>query len=109
MEAIQITGIDEVSSDDKAIVNKLANDYYPKIKRALKNDVSIKLHVKQHSKTGNKHKSDIRVKVVAPTKVFESQESDWDLARTLHRVFRNVIRQLEHKLKMDDQHNKPHS
>jgi len=109
MEAIQITGIDEISSNDKAIVNKLANDYYSKIKRALKNEISIKLHVKQHSKTGNKHKSDIRVKVVAPTKSFESQESDWDLARTLHKVFRNVIRQLEHRLKVDDQRNKPYS
>ncbi len=99
MEEIQIIGIDEIGDDDKIIVNKLANDYYSKIKRALKNEVSVKLHVKQHSKTGKQHKSDIRVKVVAPTKVFESQESDWDLARTLHKVFKNVLRQLEHRIR----------
>ena len=99
MEPIQIIGIDEISDEDKGIVNKLANEYYGKIRRTLNNEVSVKLHIKQHSKTGNKHKSDIRVKVVAPTKVFEAQESDWDLARTLHRVFNNIERQLEHRIR----------
>ena len=99
MEEIQITGMDEISEEDKGIINKLANEYYPKIKRVLKNEISIKLHVKQHSKTGNKHKSDIRVKVLAPTKVFEAQESDWDLARTLHMVFKNIERQIEHRIR----------
>jgi len=109
MEQIQITGIDDISSEDRDIVNKLCNEYYEKIKRALRNEISIKLHIKQHSKSGKKHKSDIRVQLIAPTRVFEAQESDWDLARTLHRVFRNVIRQLEHKLKVDDQRDKPYS
>ncbi len=109
MEPIQITGIDEISEEDRDIVNTLVNEYYGKIKRSLKNIVSIKLHIKQHSKTGNKHKSDIRVKVIAPTRIFEAQESDWDLARTLHRVFKNVIKEIEHKLKVSDQRNKPYS
>lgn len=109
MEPIQITGIEEVSEEDQGIVNKLANDYYGKIKRALKNEISIKVHIKQHSKTGKKHKSDVRVQLVAPTRRFVAQESDWDLARTLHRVFKNIERQLQHRLKVDDQRNKPYS
>lgn len=109
MEPIQITGIDEISEEDIDIVNTLANEYYAKIKRSLKNIVSIKLHVKQHSKTGNKHKSDIRVKVISPTRIFEAQESDWDLARTLHKVFKNIEREIQHKLKTDDQRNKAYS
>ncbi len=109
MEPIQVIGIDDISYEDKGLVNKLANEYYVKIQRGLKNITSVTLHIKQHSKTGKKHKSDIRVKVIAPTRIFEAQESDWDLARTLHRVFRNIERQLEHKLKTDDQHNKPYS
>lgn len=99
MEPIQIIGIDELKEEEKEIVNVLANDYYGKIQRVLKNEISIKVHIKQHSKTGKRHKSDIRVKVVAPTKTFESQEADWDLARTLHRVFKNIERQLEHKIR----------
>jgi len=99
MEPIQITGIDELKEGERDIVNTLVNEYYGKIQRVLQNEISIKLHIKQHSKTGNKHKSDIRIKVTAPTKVFESQESDWDLARTLHRAFKNIERQLEHRIK----------
>jgi len=109
MEQIQITGIDEISEQDKALVNKLSNEYYDKFKRALKNEISIKLHIKQHSKTGKKHKSDVRVQLSAPTRIFEAQESDWDLARTLHKVFNNLERELQHKLKVDDQRDKPYS
>ncbi|MBW2988830.1 HPF/RaiA family ribosome-associated protein [Candidatus Woesearchaeota archaeon] len=99
MEPIQITGIGELKEEDKAIVNKLANEYYEKIKVLLKNEISVKLHIKQHSKTGKRHKSDIRVKVTSPGRAVEAQESDWDLARTLHRVFKNIERQLEHRFK----------
>ena len=103
MEAIQVKGIDELNDEDKELVNTLANEYYGKIQRGLKNITSITLHIKEHSKTGGRHKSDIRVKVIAPTKIFESQESDWDLARTLHRVFKNIERQIEHRLKVSEQ------
>ena len=103
MEPIQVTGIDELNDEDKELVNTLANEYYGKIQRGLKNITSITLHIKQHSKTGDRHKSDIRVKVIAPTRIFEAQESDWDLARTLHRVFKNIERQIEHRLKVSEQ------
>jgi len=99
MEPIQIKGIDELNDEEKNLVNTLANEYYGKIQRELKNATSISLHVKQHSKTGNRHKSDIRIKVIAPTKIFEAQESDWDLARTLHKVFNNIERQIEHRIR----------
>ena len=99
METIQIKGIDELNDEEKELVNTLANEYYGKIQRGLKNITSMSLHIKQHSKTGNRHKSDIRVKVIAPSNSFESQESDWDLARTLHRVFKNIERQIEHRIR----------
>ena len=99
MEPIQIKGIDELNDEEKNLVNTLANEYYGKIQRELKIATSISLHVKQHSKTGNRHKSDIRVKVIAPTKIFEAQESDWDMARTLHKVFNNIERQIEHRIR----------
>lgn len=109
MEPIQIIGIDEIEDEfEKATINKLANEYYEKIQRALKNITSVTLHIKKHTK-GGKIKWDIRVRVIAPTRIFEAQESDWDLARTLHRVFKNIERELEHRLRVDDQHNKPYS
>jgi ribosome-associated translation inhibitor RaiA len=98
MEEIQIIGIDEIGDEDKDIVNKLANEYYEKLKRAIKNEISVRIHIKEHSKAGKRHKSDIRVQLIAPTRRFDAQESDWDLARTLHKVFENIERQLQHKL-----------
>ena len=104
MEPIQIVGIDEVDNEsEKDLINKLANEYYEKIQRSLKNLTSITLHIKAHSKGGKAKKWDLRVKVIAPTKIFEAQESDWDLAKSLHKVFKNVERQLEHKLHTDSQ------
>ena len=97
MEPIQIIGVLGLDSE-KELVSKLANEYYGKIQRSLKNITSITLHIKQHSKGGKRKKSDIRVKVMAPTRIFESQESDWDLARAVHKVFKNIERQLEHKI-----------
>lgn len=100
MEPIQIIGMDEIEDDiDRETVNKIINIYYGKIQRSLKNVTSVSLHVKAHSKGGKAKKWDLRVKVIAPTKVFESQESDWELARTLHRVFKNIEREIEHYFK----------
>lgn len=103
MEPIQIIGIEKIEDEEKSIVNKLINDYYKKIQREIKNITSLTVHVKTHSKGGKSKKYDFRVKVAAPTRIFESQESDWDLARTLHRVFRNMIRQIQHRLRTDSQ------
>ena len=104
MEPIQIAGIDEVEDEiERGTINKLANEYYEKLQRSLRNITSVTLHVKKHTKGGKAKKWDMRVKVIAPTKIFEAQESDWDLARSLHRVFRNVERELQHKLHTDDQ------
>jgi ribosome-associated translation inhibitor RaiA len=104
MEPIQIVGIKEIEDNlERGTINKLANKYHEKIQRALKNVTSVSLHVKKHSKGGKAKKWDIRVRVVAPTRIFEAQESDWDLARSLHMVFKNIERQLQHKLRTDSQ------
>jgi hypothetical protein len=104
MEPVQIIGIDKVEDDlEKGTINKLVNEYHGKIQRSLKNITSITLHVKAHTKGGKAKKWDIRVKAIAPTRVFEAQESDWDLARTLHKVFRNLIREIQHTFHSDNQ------
>lgn len=104
MEPIQIIGMDKIESEaEKETINKLANEYYEKIQRTLQNITSIALHVKVHSKGGKSKKWDFRVRVIAPTRIFEAQESDWDLARSLHKVFKNIEREIQHKLHTDDQ------
>lgn len=103
MEPVQIIGIEKLEDEEKGVFNKLVNEYHKKIERELKNVTSLTIHIKTHSKGGKAKKYDFRVKAVAPTRIFESQESDWDLARTLHEVFRNMIRQIQHRLRTDSQ------
>ena len=104
MEPIQIIGMDKIEDElEKATINKLANEYHEKIQRSLKNITSITLHIKIHTKGGKAKKWDLRVKAIAPTRIFEAQEADWDLNRSLHKVFKNLERQIQHRLHTDDQ------
>ncbi len=92
--------MDQINDElKKSTINKLTNEYYWKIQRLLNNTLSLTIHIKQHSKGGKREKSDIRVRVIAPTRIFEAQESDWDLARTLHKVFENIIKEIQHTFK----------
>lgn len=103
-EQIQFVGVSKLSPEDQLVVNQLATEYYPKIKRSLKNVTNLVVHIKEYSKTGDRHKYSLHVRALAPTQVFESSKSsDWDLARALHKAFKDVERQIQHKLHTDEQ------
>lgn len=104
MEPIQIIGVKELDEFELPLVNKLANEYYQKIQRELQNVTSVVIHIKSYEKEGKRKKYSIHVRVIAPTRIFESSKAqDWDLARTLHKAFRDIERELQHKLHTDDQ------
>lgn len=105
-EVIQFIGVDELNDEEKATCNDLANEYYDKIKEALKNVTSLVVHVKIYSGKGkeNKHakKYSICARAVAPTVIFDSTKAaDWDLARTLHKAFKDLEHQIHHKFHDD--------
>ena len=95
MEQIAIVDADRISEEDKSAMIKIAADNIPKIQRVFKDPISLKLHYKKHGT----RKYDIRVAVNSPDKKLEAQESDWDLKRTLHKVFENIQREIEHKFR----------
>lgn len=106
MEPVQIIGMEEINDKfEKATIDKICNEYHEKIQRVLKDIASVTLHIKKHTK-GGKAKWDMRVRVNAPSNMFEAQESDWDLARALHKVFQNIEREIQHKLKVDEHRRK---
>ena len=107
MEPIQITGIKDLDEMEIESVNRLANRYYPKIQREIKNITSLTVHIKSYEKQGREKKYSVHVKVIAPTRIFVSTKtSDWDLEKALHQSFRDVIREMQHSLHTDDQHKK---
>lgn len=110
MEPIQIVGISELDSAEKNIVNDLANLYYGKIQRALHNLTSMVVHVKVYEKGGSKRKFSIHIRAIAPTRIFQSTKaSDWDLARTLHKAFKDLENQIRHVFKDDVSYKKPYA
>jgi hypothetical protein len=109
-EVIQFIGVKDLSEEEQAIVNTLSTEYYGKIKTYMHNLTSVAVHIKTQKDEAGKDKEkkrkkfSIKVRVMAPTHVFESKHaSDWDLARTLHKAFKNIEHEIEHKLKVSDQ------
>jgi len=98
MEPIQIIGIKELDDMEIDAVNRLANRYYPKIQRELHNETSVTIHIKKYEEEGRQCKYDVHVKVKAPTKPFFSTKGvDWDINKALHKAFKDIERQLEHR------------
>ena len=109
MEPIQIVGIKELDDKERSTVNKLANRYYEKIIRDINNEGSITIVIKTHGKGGKQRKYGVHIKLSAPTRIFESTKAiDWDLARTMHKAFNDMEKQIQHHLHTDSQHNKPY-
>ena len=97
MEQIEIIGIKELDDKEIKTVNRLAREYYGKIQRAIKNITSLVIDVKSYEKTGNRKKYSVSLKVVAPTRTFDSKAAEWKLAKALHIVFNKVERMIEHR------------
>jgi len=107
MEPIQIIGIKDLDEMEVDAVNRLANRYYSKIQREIKNLTSLAIHIKSYDKEGREKKYSIHVKVMAPTRIFVSTKAvGWNLETALHKSFRDVIREIQHSLHTDDQHRK---
>ena len=107
MEPIQIIGIKDLDEMEVEAVNRLANRYFGKIQREIKKINSVAIHIKSYEKEGRGKKYSIHVKVMAPTRIFTSTKTfDWDLNKALHKSFRDVIREIKHRLHTDDQHRK---
>jgi|SRR3989338_2942919 len=107
MKQIQIIGIKELDEMELEAVNRIADKGYDKIKRELKHEVSITVHIKSHDKEGAQRKYSVHVKAMAPTRIFTSTKAvDWSLEAALHKSFEDVVKMIRHAFHTDDQ-NKP--
>ncbi len=97
MENIKIIGIKDLNEDELEVVKGLANEYYEKIKRVIKNIDLITIHVKTFDTTGERKRYEIKLKVIAPTKSFDAQSSEWDLTKAVHIVFNEMQKVIEHR------------
>ncbi len=107
-ETIQYAGVDNIDPHQKWILDKLATEYYQKFKRSLQNITSMSVHIKAHENEGTRKKYSIHIKLHAPTKIFASTKgnADWDLARALHKAFKNIEQQIRHRFRKDSSRDK---
>jgi len=106
LEAIQYVGAKILTPADKATLDTLCAEYYDKIQRELKNITRLKVEIKTHGdkeKTGRVKKFTIKVEALAATRMFEASAFDWDFARTVHKAFKELMTEIQHKLHTDDQ------
>ena len=108
MEQIQYTGLKNLENSEKIILDRLSADYYSKIQRAIKNEnTSITIHIKVYKKAGSRKKFSINTKAVAPTKIFESKQSnDWNFQTALHGSLDSLYKEIHSKLRTNTHYKK---
>ena len=101
---LQTIGFNSLEEQDLVDFHKLFSEYSQKIERKIKNAVSFSIHVKEYKKLGARKKFSIHIRAVAPTRIFEGEAWDWDFNRTLHKAFKNIEQEIEHKFHVSDEH-----
>lgn len=106
MERVQVEGISDLKKGERYQLNKIVNSYFDKIKRQIKNEMTLVVKIKHYETAGKKNKAkkaSIQVNVITATRNLESSASDWDLNRTLHAVFKKLLNEIEHKFRPSEQ------
>jgi hypothetical protein len=102
---IQFIGLGDLSDEEQDIVKTLATEYQDKIQKQMEKPTSIVIHIKTYKSEGSKKKFSVNIKTVAASHTHEVKNAaDWDLARTLHKAFKNMERLVLHKTHTDTQH-----
>ncbi len=95
-EKFQFVGLELLSENEKSVCTSIIEDSYLKLKRKLKNDISLVVHFKIYGKESRTKKFSINIKLISPAKVFESSTADWDLAKALHKALNKLMSEIEH-------------
>ncbi len=97
-KSINFIGLKELGDDEQERVKDMTTKYYEKFIRTLKETTSFSVHVKEYKKEGGNTKYSIHVRINVPGKILEVEKADWDLARTLHKVFDAMENEIDHHI-----------
>lgn len=105
---IQFVGLKDLSDAEQEVVKKISFEYQDKIQRSMETPTSLVVTVKLHESGLNKRKKySLRIHTLGARKTLETKHShDWDLARALHKAFKNMERVVLHEFKADSQNKK---
>ena len=96
-QKITYKGLKKLDSFDISTVQTLVERNFPKIERHFDN-ATLTVDIKKASKTGNRSRYTVLLRVTAPTKtILKAEHTDWELQRAIHRAFDNIKSEARHK------------
>src|SRR3989344_702969 len=98
---IRFVGLKDVGlvPHQKDAVKKIAANEAFKLQRAIQDDFSMVVHLKEHTKSGHERKYSISLHVDAPGQQITVTEFDWNLETALHKTFDNAKNVLKRRLR----------
>ncbi|GEM_PF-622243 len=98
---IRFVGLKDVGllAHQKEAVQKIASNEAFKLQRAIQDDFSMVVHLKDHTKSGRERKYSISLHIDAPGQQFTVNEFDWRIEDAMHKAFDNAKNVLKRKLK----------
>ena len=96
---VQLIGAKILSVDEKEEVYSIANEYYPKIYRKLKDMTALVVHFKASEKKVKSRLYEIKSRAVSPSAVVESKEESRELPQAVSDSFEKILKEIEHRNK----------
>jgi len=103
MEKIEVIGINTLTEEEKEIAKRLLNEYISKMERLVKNDVLIKMHVKEYKKDSKEKKYSLHFEIIFSGKMINSDAWGYDLAKTIHKAMKKAETEAEHQFHSSEQ------
>lgn len=97
-------GSGNLSSSDKDMIKSIADEFYAKIERYLKEILSFDVHVKCFEKKGNVKRFYINARVVAPRHSFDVSAENWVLHDAVKEAMVKLMNEIESKCHASDGH-----
>lgn len=108
--SIQYVGLTRLTDAEIDVLKTLSFEYQDKIQREMETPTTIVVTVKLHESKGartKRKKYSIRVKTVSAKRTLETKHAhDWDLARALHKAFKNMESLVLHQFRKGSQNTK---
>ena len=99
---IHASGTGMLSDEEKKKVNELLERYHQKIQRHFDEAVFLELHVKEYNIEGTRKKYSLHVRLHGTKGRLEADAHDWELARTVHKVMKKLLEEIEHMFRVSE-------
>ena len=100
MSKIQYIGLKDFTEQEQELIKSLAIEYADKLERDIR-EFTLVINLKRHNLAGKRIKFSFHTRLDAPSFILTSKADDWDLARTLHKIFEKIENEIKHKFKTD--------